>query len=135
MKDTLIINLYGGPGTGKCFGKGTRILMWDGTTKAVEDIKVGDCIMGDDSTPRHVMELHRGHSPLYLLKRKWSQDIVVSENHILSLKRYHVNKTWSFTDIRIEDFLRTSGKNQHYSRLYKAPVEFSDKSFLHISTN
>lgn len=125
MKDTLIVNLYGGPGTGKCFGKGTNILMADGVVKPAEDIKLGDYVMGDDSTPRKVLELHHGHAPLYLLQRRHSQDIIVSENHILSLKRYHVNKTWSYSDISIEDFLGTSKKNQHYSRIYKRPVEFT----------
>lgn len=126
MKDTLIVNLYGGPGTGKCFGKGTKILMCDGSVKPVEDIQIGDCVMGDDSTPRKVLELHHGQSPLYLLKRRHSQDVIVSENHILSLMRYHVNKTWRFYDIRIDDYLNTSKKNQHYSRLYKRAVDFSN---------
>ena len=42
-------------GAGKCLGKGTKILMYDGTLKNVEDIKVGDRLMGDDSTPRNVL--------------------------------------------------------------------------------
>lgn len=86
MKDTLIVNLYGGPGTGKCFGKGTNILMADGAVKPVEDIKLGDYVMGDDSTPRKVLELHHGHAPLYLLRRSHSQDIIVSESHISRMR-------------------------------------------------
>ena len=38
----------------KCFSRGTKILMHDGTTKLVEDIKIGDQLMGDDSSPRKV---------------------------------------------------------------------------------
>ena len=47
----------GATGVGKCHGKGTKILMYDGTIKNVEDIKKGDQLMGDDSTPRIVLSL------------------------------------------------------------------------------
>jgi hypothetical protein len=43
--------LYHGLGSGKCHGKDTPILMYDGTIKLVQDIKVGDLLMGDDSKP------------------------------------------------------------------------------------
>mgnify|MGYP003587763647 CR=1 FL=1 len=37
-----------------CHLKGTKVLMYDGSIKNVEDIKVGDTLMGDDNTPRKV---------------------------------------------------------------------------------
>ena len=36
-------------GRGKCLGKNTPVLMYDCTIKNVQDICVGDLIMGDDS--------------------------------------------------------------------------------------
>ena len=48
------IVVIGKPG---CFTAGTQILMYNGNSKNVEDIKVNDVIMGDDSTPRTVLEL------------------------------------------------------------------------------
>jgi hypothetical protein len=42
--------LYHGLGSGKCHAKGTSILLADGSTKLVEDIRVGDFLMGDDET-------------------------------------------------------------------------------------
>ena len=53
-----IFVISGFAGCGKCHGKGTRLLMWDGSTKLVEDIQVGDLLMGDDSTPRKVFPFH-----------------------------------------------------------------------------
>jgi len=47
-------------GMGKCLGKGTPILMYDGSLKNVEDICVGDKIMGDNSSERNVLSLVRG---------------------------------------------------------------------------
>ncbi|HLD89561.1 MAG TPA: Hint domain-containing homing endonuclease [Patescibacteria group bacterium] len=52
-------------GTHGCFGKGTLVRMYDGTIKPVELIVVGDVLMGDDSTPRRVLELKDGREDLY----------------------------------------------------------------------
>ena len=35
-----------------CHAAGTQILMFDGSTKPVEDVVFGDVLMGPDSTPR-----------------------------------------------------------------------------------
>jgi len=43
-----------------CHVGGTRVMMYDGETKAVEDVNEGDLLMGDDGTPREVLELYRG---------------------------------------------------------------------------
>lgn len=102
--------------------------MWNGETKNVEDIIVGDWVMGDDSTPREVLELHQGRAPMYLLKRSFSKDIIVSANHILSLMCYHKNKSWSYEDISIEDYLNKGVQYKHYARLYKVGVKFSTQS-------
>jgi len=37
-----------------CHLKGTKVLMYDGTIKNVEDIQIGDKLMGDDNTSRLV---------------------------------------------------------------------------------
>lgn len=128
MKKPIVINLFGAPGSGKCFAKGTKVLMWNGKVKNIEDILVGEWIMGDDSTPREVLELHRGTAPMYLLKRSFSKDIIVSANHILSLMCYHKDKTWSYDEISIEDYLNKGIQYKHYARLYKKEVNFSTQS-------
>ena len=55
LMPNLILAILGRPSHGKCMGKGTKILMFDGTLKNVEDIIVGDKLMGSDSTPRTVL--------------------------------------------------------------------------------
>ena len=35
-----------------CHAKGHGILMYDGTVKKVEDVNIGDLLMGPDSQPR-----------------------------------------------------------------------------------
>ena len=78
---------YGGRGGTKCFGLGTRILMFDGTIKAVEDVAVGDSVMGPDSKPRTVLTTTSGVSKLYRISQTSAIDYVVNEDHILSLKK------------------------------------------------
>lgn len=51
------ILLFQSVGVGKCVSKGTKIIMYDGKIRNVEDIKVGEQVMGDDSTPRNVVAL------------------------------------------------------------------------------
>ena len=51
---------WGPPGIGKCLRVGTDVVMWDGTTKAVEDVAAGDSLMGPDGQPRHVLNTVSG---------------------------------------------------------------------------
>jgi hypothetical protein len=69
-----------------CHAKGTKIMMYDGTLKNVEDIEVGEQLMGDDSTPRTVKELFRGQDKMYRVTPKKGQSYVVNKDHRLALK-------------------------------------------------
>ena len=54
-------------GQSGCFAAGTPIMMFNGHYKPVENIKVGDQIMGDNNTPRNVLKLYSGYEPLYTI--------------------------------------------------------------------
>ena len=131
-KTPLVVNLLGSPGTGKCFGAGTKILMFDGKIKNIEDIKIGDCVMGDDSTPRTVLDLHRGKSKMYKININKLGNLIVSENHILCITRQKVNgkkktRTRVYEDISIEDFINNSNNYKTKSKMYQNVVEYSKK--------
>ena len=49
---TLIV---GAPGSGKCFARGTQLRLYNGEVIAVERIRGGELLMGDDSSPRTVV--------------------------------------------------------------------------------
>lgn len=74
--------------SGKCFRLGTPVMMNDGTVRAVEEIGVGDLVMGDDGTARRVLTLARGMDDMYTLvpKRKGYPSTTVTGQHILCLK-------------------------------------------------
>lgn len=73
-------------GCGKCFSLGTKILMYDGTKKSVEDIQVGELIMGDDSTPRTILSTCQGEEEMYEIVPNKGESFTVNESHILTLK-------------------------------------------------
>jgi hypothetical protein len=75
----------------RCCKKGTKILLWNGEIKNVEDIKIDDVLIGNDGTPRKIIELHNGIDQLYKIKQKYRDDYIVNSEHLLSLK-YSNNK-------------------------------------------
>jgi hypothetical protein len=93
-------------GRGKCLGKNTPILMYDGTIKMVQDICVGDILMGDDSTPRNVLTLARGREMMYKINGTNDCDYIVNESHILSLKYSKYINNNDVLDISVKDYLK-----------------------------
>lgn len=80
---SIIISSY--PGWGKCLGYNTPVIMHDGTIKMVQDIQVGDKLMGDDSTVRNVLSICRGQENMYKIIQKDGDSFTCNESHILSL--------------------------------------------------
>jgi len=115
-------------GVGKCHGKGTKIRMYDGSVKNVEEIKVNDVLMGDDSTPRNILSLARGKDEMFeVIPNKGGDNFTCNKEHILSLKH---TKTKEIIDIPIKDYLVKSSSFKHLHKLYRASVEYSYKKVL-----
>ncbi len=118
------------PSMGKCLGKGTKVLMFDGSLKKVEDIKEGDTLMGDDSLPRKVSSIASGIEKMYWVKQNKAIDYRVNESHILSLKRSRNEgkfKKGEVLNISIKDYLAKSDKFKTNYKGYKVAVEFAEK--------
>ena len=81
-----VIAMRGPMGVGKCHARDTPILMYDGTTKMVQDIVVGDQIMGDNSRPRMVLTLGRGRDMMYDIIPTKGHAYTVNSEHILCLQ-------------------------------------------------
>ena len=78
--------LWHSVGTGKCHAIDTPILLHDGTVKMVQDVLIGDTLMGDDSKPRTVLSLARGEDILYDIIPTKGEKYTVNSEHILCLK-------------------------------------------------
>ena len=89
-------------GLGKCHKIDTEILMFSGKIKLVQDIVVGDLLMGDDSTPRKVLSLARGKDIMYDIIPTKGEKYTVNQEHILCLRvssnpnisKSNINKSW-----------------------------------------
>jgi uncharacterized protein YlzI (FlbEa/FlbD family) len=127
-------------GVGKCHGKGTGILMYDGSIKKVENIRINDNVMGIDSTPRKVLNVVSGKEQMYKIIPTKGESFIVNENHILSLKKTG-DVNWSMsngkvtskryskgnvTNISIKDYLTKSDRFKHLYKLYRVPIEFKE---------
>ena len=120
----------------RCLGVGTEVLMYDGTLKKIEDIVVGDRVMGPNSLPRNVLCTDKGQSNLYYVEQSCATNYIVNENHILSLKKAKsvvgassnayggiYNRYSNLPDIvniPIKDYLNQSKKWKYFFRGYTA---------------
>lgn len=77
--------LLGEIGSGKCLGLGTKVMRFDGTLVNAEDVRVGDVLMGPDSTPRRVLGTTRGRGPLYRVVPVTGEPWVCNDAHLLTL--------------------------------------------------
>ena len=122
-------------GEGKCEAKGSEVLMYDGTIKKVEDVKVGDQLMGDDNTPRNVLSLANGKEEMYEVVPMRGESKVVTKDHVLSLKRRQRgkddgrpdNKAGQVFDISVEDYLKQSNYFKNMTLLYKVPIDWPEQ--------
>jgi superfamily II DNA or RNA helicase len=106
-------------GGGKCLGINTKIIMYDGSIKLVQNINVGDIIMGDDSKPRNILSVTTGYETMY--KVIYDTSYIVNESHILSLK-YNNKKI----DISVKDYLLLDNKQDYCG--YRVPLLFPEKN-------
>ncbi|ESA38423.1 replicative dna helicase [Leptolyngbya sp. Heron Island J] len=130
VKPGELIILAGRPSMGKCLGKGTRVVMFDGTLKAVENVAVGDLLMGPDSKPRKVLSLARGREMMYWVRQKRAIDYRVNESHILSLKYSGDNGTIKHGDIfnvSVRGYLDKSQRFKERAKGYKVAVDWPDQ--------
>lgn len=115
--------------SGKCVQKGTPILMYNGYIKNVEEILVGDQLMGDDSKPRQVLSTTHGFGPLYKVTSTFGDSYVVNEKHILTLKCKNLhNMTQTIIDIPIQDFMNQSESFKSHYKGFRVGVEFSNQN-------
>ena len=116
---------------GKCHGIDTPIIMFDGSIKKVQDIKVGDQLMGDDSTPRNVLSLARGREMMYDVIPLKGDKYTVNESHILSVKSlknfYKELSIGDKIDISLKNFIKLSNESPDKFTGYRVGIDFSFK--------
>jgi len=120
------------PGGGKCLAKGTKVLMYNGHVKNVEDVVNGEYVMGDDSTPRLVSGVTVGSEEMFEIIPIKGQSFTVNKSHILSLRMSsnngNVYKKGQIINISVEDYLNQNQKFKHHAKLWRTGVDFDDRN-------
>jgi hypothetical protein len=126
-----------------CHRAGQGILLYDGTVKRVEDVVVGDLLMGPDSRPRRVRELARGRGPMVEIRPVKGDPWVVNWEHILTLVRtsarnpnprrnagrvFASERGGILVDVRIDEWKRRSAHAKHLHNLLRCDVDFASQA-------
>ena len=106
-------------GGGKCLGRGTPVLFYDGRVVAVEDVRAGDTLMGPDSQPRRVLSTNAGRGPLYRVTPVKGDPWVCNDAHILTLVD---TVTGAVEDIDVTTYLTRSKTYRHTRKLFSPPA-------------
>lgn len=104
--------------TGLCFAKGTEVRMYDFSCKNIEDVKVGDLVMGDDGSPRKVKTLSSGTDLMFKVTQKNGEDYIVNSRHKLCLydkyQKKHGEDNFWYCEARDFVNLGKSKKREQY---------------------
>lgn len=96
---------------GKCEAVGTEVVMHDGSIKKVEDVKIGDKLMGVDSKPRTVTAVHRGWDDnMYRIDQSKGDSYTVNSRHINVLLDIETNKV---VDIDIPELIKKTNLDNY----------------------
>lgn len=107
-----------------CHAEDTPIIMADGTRKMVQDVKVGDELMGVDGQTRVVESLIRGNDKLFKVNQSKAESYVVNEGHVLSLiyvgRETYKNIEYGMTvNITVHDFMNLNEEMKSKFNGYK----------------
>lgn len=110
--------------SGKCLARGTKVLMYDGSLKNVEDIKIGDKVMTPDSSYATVTNLGNGYEEMYEVQPyqgKYESTYTVNKSHILAL---YDTKTGQYLNMEVSKYLKLSESRKKQLCGYRARIEF-----------
>lgn len=108
-----------------CFAGGTKVLMFDGSQKNIEDIVIGDRVMGPDSTPRTVKRLVAGMGEMFDVIPNRGQSFRCSHNHTLVFK----NETKQIVKMTVSEYTNRSDRYKKSKVMFRADtITFPDGS-------
>ena len=112
-----------------CHAQGEKVLLADGRSKKVEDVQVGDKLIGADGKTRNVLLLHRGESEMYRIVPIKGEPFTVTKDHTLTLIRtrecsnpqYPCQRhAGELVDVTVTEWLRWSERKKHLHKLIRS---------------
>lgn len=119
-----------------CHAKGSSVLTSDGVCIKVEDVKVGDFLLGNDGTPRKVLELHNGVDDMYKVTPIKGEPFVVNGGHILHLYKTNEGKGYNscqprYDEISVKEYVAKSANYKHLHKLHRvSQIDFGNDKYL-----
>lgn len=112
-------------GTG-CFGLNTPVMRYDGKTVMVQDVEIGDMLMGDDGTPRNVLQLARGREEMYRFHVRGGAVFEFNASHILTLVQsadFGGTKRGAIVEMTVREYLALPEWKRKRLMFYKGEVD------------
>lgn len=119
-----------------CHAKGSSVLTSDGVCIKVEDVKVGDFLLGNDGTPRKVLELHNGVDDMYKVTPIKGEPFVVNGGHILHLYKTNEGKGYNscqprYDEISVKEYVVKNANYKHLHKLHRvSQIDFGNDKYL-----
>ncbi len=113
-----------------------NILLFNGDIININDVKIGDKLMGHDSKPREVLDIKKQNMEIYKIIPSRGEMYTVSKTHKLILvvnEQFDSFKKGDNIEMTVEEFLSLPKKNQRALRIFKKDVEF-DKNQIPIDS-
>lgn len=121
----MLCTLFAGDGMGKCLGKGTKVVMFDGTLRTVEDVRAGDLLMGPDSKPRRVLALGYGVEQMYWVRQNSGISYRANGAHILALMKRDKKGNKTHAELTIDEVRKLpEWYVKRHLQGYKTDVDF-----------
>jgi len=128
-------------GGGKCLGKDTPVLLYDGRIVPVQEVRVGDQLMGPDNLPRTVLSLARGTDQMFRIVPKSGMSWTCNSEHILTLKMTNFNVpskdgsiggrfSGEIVDIPLNEYLDSTISFRHIAKGFRVPIEFAERPVI-----
>jgi len=92
-----------------CFGKDTEIPLWNGSIKNVQDIIIGDELIGDNGTKRIVLDTFNGEDQLYEVQQEIGINYIVNSKHTLVLQDILLNER---IEIKVDEYIQNEYKHK-----------------------
>lgn len=120
-------------GSGKCWAKGTPMLLASGEIVPVEKLQVGQTLLGPDSEPRSITGTNSGFDDLFeIIPKRHAEPMTVNADHILVLQCTNTKDRLTLPDgsrvesgdvvhITVRDWLRANKTTRHCLKWVQTP--------------
>lgn len=126
------VSFAGSSSCGKCLAIGETVAMYGGGVKRVEDVVVGDVLIGDDGGTRTVLGTHKGEDEMVRITPVTGDPFEATLDHVLTLKRtFAPKKSWrrvgEVKDIRVDEYLKKSQSFQSQHKLFSSGCDYKEQ--------